>query len=83
MEIAHVHKEEIEQIVAAVDCPKNLECYRSAFERLSKVEIMADGKVIQCLEENSRACQLGFLYGAKTVFCLCPLRSYIARNFHK
>ena len=70
-------------IIDAIECPRDFACYKSGFGNLSKVEIMADGKLIECLEENGRHCRLGFAFGAETTFCLCPLRSYTARNFHK
>ena len=83
MKIAQEHEREIEEIIKAVECQKDFECFKSGFEKVSKVEIMAGGKLIECLEENRQLCRLGFAFGAETTFCICPLRSYIARNFNK
>jgi hypothetical protein len=83
MNITQKQTEDIEEIIRSVDCPRNFECYKSGFRNLSKVKIFANGKLIECLEEDVRMCRLKFPFGAETIFCLCPLRSYIARNFHK
>ena len=83
MEFSSEHEKEIQAIIDVVECPRDFACYKSGFENLSKVEIMADGKLIECLEENGRHCRLGFTFGAETTFCLCPLRGYIARNFNE
>ena len=83
MEFSSEHDKEIQEIIDAMECPRDFACQKSGFKNLSKVEIMAEGKLIECLEENGRHCGLGFTFGAETIFCLCPLRGYIARNFNK
>ena len=64
-----------------MECPKDFACHKSGFKHLGKAKLIADGERVECLEENSRLCNFAFLVGPLTI-CECPLRNYIAKNFH-
>jgi len=73
------HKRAIEEVTGQMQCPNGFKCRKSGFEQMGKVRLLAEGKVIECLEENGRSCSFGVSCGL-CVFCECPLRQYIARN---
>jgi hypothetical protein len=81
MEIAQEHKTQIEQIISEMECPKDFICHKSGFGNLGKSRLIADGQRVECLEENARLCKFALLFGPLTL-CECPLRNYIAKNFH-
>ncbi len=81
MEITKDRRNRMEGIVCGMDCPKDFECYRSGLESLSKVKPIC-GDLIECLEENCRLCKLGMSFGY-SFFCICLLRGYIAKTFHR
>lgn len=81
MEISAEHKRRMDEIIRGMQCPKDFECYKSGFEKLSKVRFVADAKLIECLEQTGRTCKSGLSFGS-SIFCECPLRNYIAKNFH-
>jgi hypothetical protein len=72
----------MEGIIRGMDCPRDFECYRSGLESLGKVNTAFYGDLIECLEEDRRPCGCGMPSG-RLFFCICPLRGYIAKNFHK
>ena len=82
MEISQEHKAQIEEIISGMECPKDFKCYKSGFDDLAKIRIFQDGELIECLDESSWLCKLSFNFG-HGYFCKCPLRKYIAKNFHK
>jgi len=81
VEIAQKHKSKIEQIISDMECTKDFVCHKSGFKKIGKAILIADGERVKCLEENSRLCNFAFLFGHLTI-CECPLRNYIAKNFH-
>ena len=82
MEIAQEDRQQIEDIIKGMDCPRAFECYRSDFENLGEVGIVGDFKMIACIEERGHTCEFGFSFGLG-VNCQCPLRNYIAKNYHR
>jgi hypothetical protein len=81
MEITQEYKTHIKQIISGMECPKDFVCHKSGFEKLGKSRLIADGQRVECLEENARLCKFALLFGTLTL-CKCPLRNYIANNFH-
>ena len=79
MQLTLCQEREIEQIISGIDCPKDFACHRSGFKNLSRVKVIADGKLIECLQEDARMCQFALTFG-NAIFCKCPLRFYIAKN---
>lgn len=82
MVITQEHRQQIESIIKQMDCPKNFRCYKSGFENLSEVGIVGDFDMIECIEKGAQTCELGSPVGLGVV-CKCPLRNYIAKNFHR
>lgn len=82
MEMAQDRRNRMEGIIRGMDCPKDFECYRSELESLSKVNMNSYGDLIECLEESRRLCKLGISF-RYSFFCICPLRGYIAKTFHR
>ncbi len=82
MQLDGEHKRQVEEIIGEMECPRNFVCYASGFENLSTVRIIRSAKLVECLEESPQTCEFGFSFGYGT-FCKCPLRCYIAKNFHK
>ena len=81
MKITQEHQRLIESIKSEMECPKDFTCYKSGFENLSRIKDVADGKIVECLEEDSQPCEFGLNFGS-SVFCQCKLRNYIANNLH-
>ncbi len=82
MKITQEHRAQIEEIISGMECPKDLKCYKSDFENLSKIRIFRDGELVECLNESSWSCNFSFHFG-NIYFCSCPLRKYIAKNFNR
>ena len=82
MRLVTEHQRQIEEIIGVIECPWDFVCYKSGFEKLSKVTIIGDAKLVECLEKSPQTCQYEFAFGYGS-FCKCPLRCYIAKNFHK
>ena len=87
MEITLEQGEQMETIIAGmrtgrVPCQKDFECYSSSLEQLCRVKGIGAFDTIECSSENARCC--GFSFAAlQTRYCKCPLRRYIAANFHR
>jgi hypothetical protein len=77
------HKKEIEEIIRVIQCPKDLECYKSGFEILCKAKNVGvgDGSFLVCLEKYPQKC--GFVSLERGYLCECPLRIYIAKKLKK
>ena len=77
-------KEEIEQIMAGMECAKDFECYKSGFEKLGRVKDGGLDNYVWCLEEKGKARDCGFsLWFGDGMLCKCPLRVYIAKKLKK
>jgi hypothetical protein len=63
-------------------CRKRFACYKSSFENLCKVKGIGAFDEIECDSEDARCCGLSF-EAVSHRFCRCPLRRYIAQNFHR
>jgi hypothetical protein len=82
MVLTQENKKQIEEIIKEMDCPKDFECYKSGFEKLSEVGIVGDAKMIECIEESAKTCEFGLSFGLGFI-CKCPVRNYIAKNFYR
>lgn len=82
MQLGKERKGQVEEIIDKMECPTYFLCYKSGFMNLSTIRIIGDTELIECLEESPQTCKFGFSFGQGT-FCKCPLRHYIAKNFHK
>ncbi len=75
-------KEKIEQIISQMKCSKGFDCCKSGFKNLCKVIIIEDTGLVECSPENKEPCEFKSPFMGRTL-CKCPLRCYIAENFHK
>ena len=82
MKISKEQRKQIKQIMEVMKCPRDFACYRSKFEKLSRVKRLVDGEVIECLEEARTTCKFGLTFG-DSFLCTCPLRLYIAKHLRK
>ncbi len=73
------HRKAAEKIMARIQCPKDFECYRSGFKKLSRAKDVGMLSYVQCLEDNSPECKFAIRLGDRK-FCDCALRVYIAKH---
>ena len=57
------HNEEIEKIIAQMQCSKDFQCYKSGLEVLSKTKDIGLKAYLECLEEDASLCQFSVSYG--------------------
>lgn len=87
MEIAVQNVDEMESIIARMQshggkCARNFHCYTSSLEELCPVKGIGAFDTIECAAEGAACC--GFSFAAVgSRYCGCPLRRYIAMNFHR
>jgi hypothetical protein len=81
MEITQEHKAQIEEIISAMQCPKDFECYKSDFRNLCRTKVFRGGSLCECLDPKSWLCKYSFSFG-NGYFCKCTLRKYIATNLN-
>ena len=82
MQLCKEHRKQVEEIISVMKCPRDFACYKSGFENLSRVRIIGYAKLVECLEKSPQTCEFGFSFEHGR-FCKCPLRYYIAKNFHR
>ena len=87
MEITPEHKSKMEDIIVAmatgsVKCRKDFQCYESSLEELCPVKGIGAFDTIECLSEDAQCCGFSF-HAMGDRYCQCPLRKYIAVNFHR
>ncbi len=75
-------KQKLEEIIGDLQCPKDFICYRSGLEELCKAEDIGQESFLVCREEGGKRCKFSVNYGAG-LFCKCPLRIYIAKEFKR
>lgn len=80
MVITEEHRNAVDEIIAGMHCRHGFPCYKSNSEKLSRVRMLADGDVIECLEDKPYLCEHGMSFG-DSYLCICPLRKYVAKNF--
>ena len=87
MEITQEHTQEMNNIIIAMEkdsvkCSKDYQCYTSSLENLCPVKGVGAFDTIKCISEDAQCCGLSFgAIGDR--YCNCPLRRYIAANFHR
>ncbi len=75
-------QQQIKNIIAAMKCAKNFQCYKSGFMNLCKAKLVPDIGLVECSPENQQDCEFRTSFMDRT-FCKCQLRCYIAKNLHK
>ncbi len=78
-------KDEIEEIMENMDCPKDFVCYKTDFENLCEFNELGIEDFIECgdnCEFSPTICPSGFDFGG-SYFCNCPLRVFVAKQLKK
>jgi len=60
-------------------CPRGFPCRDSDFTRVGKVCVLADGEVLDCLDENAAMCPFAIPFG-QGHFCTCSQRKRLAQT---
>jgi len=74
-------KEDIEEIVCGMKCPKDFKCHKSGFDNLCKAIDIGEKSFLICLEKKPLACK--FISVKRGYVCECPLRIFIAKKLGK
>ncbi len=87
MEITSEHKSKMEDIIVgmatgSVKCRKDFQYYKSSLEELCPIKGVGAFDNIECTSKDALCCGFSFAaVGAR--YCKCPLRRYVAINFHR
>jgi hypothetical protein len=76
------HKKKIEEIMGAMQCPKDFKCAKKGFGHLCKAKDIGVEKYLACLEEDPSACSFALSFGY-SYLCQCPLRVYLSKKLWK
>ena len=82
MKIAEEHKEQIEKMIADIECSKQYDCCEPTSGPLCRVGITTGGRFIECLDKRANTCSFAMSFG-NGFFCKCPIRKFIAENYKK
>jgi len=82
MVVTQENKQQIEEIIRTMHCPRDFKCYKSDFQNIGEVGIVGDAVMLECIEPRGRTCEFGSSEGCG-IICTCPLRNYIATNFRR
>ncbi len=81
MEITDGHRTTIQSMIGRMQCRKGFECCQSEFQKLCKVRSVLGGKLIECLEDDQKACKFAVDFGSGH-FCECPLRDFLLKTLN-
>jgi hypothetical protein len=87
VEITQEHKEKMEDIIVGMRtdgryCSKGFHCYNSSLEDLCPVKGIGVFGTIECASKDAQCCEFSST-AVGNRYCQCPLRRYIAANFHR
>jgi hypothetical protein len=82
MDLTDSQKDEVEKIMALMDCPSDFKCYKSGFENMCEAEYHGLDDFANCLEQAATRCKFKMPFGFG-IFCTCPLRVYAAKKLGK
>lgn len=83
MELTANEENDIQKIMADMDCPKDFTCYKSQFDDLTPIEPFPGNNIIECLRQDPSTCPMAFTFGIGKGFCTCLLRRYVALELGK
>ena len=78
-ELSPKHQAQIRRIIGVLNCPQDHPCHDAGFDNVGRVQPVGDSGIIECVEQRGASCKQGLSFG-HTVFCLCPLRTYLAEH---
>ena len=82
MELTEEKRRQIEEIMAAMECPKDFQCYKSGLEDICRAKDRGMEGYVDCLDKNRESCDFRVPFGGGA-FCKCPLRVYLVKNLGK
>jgi len=77
MKVTQEQETQIRTILRTLQCPQDCPCHVAGFETLGRVQPIGDTGILECLEPRGTWCACGMPFGA-AIFCMCPLRKYLA-----
>ena len=75
------HKDQLDEIMAGMQCQRDFNCHKENFAHLCEVKII-NSRLIECKSANLEICEHAVSFGLGH-FCQCPLRKYIANQMGK
>ena len=72
----------LEELRTQVACDKHFTCVESALSDLCQGVYHSDIDILECQQDGPTPCKFTRPFGC-TAVCRCPLRKFIAQNFHK
>jgi len=75
-------RENIEEIIDGMKCPKDFRCAQSGFEHLCKAHDIGLKGYLDCLEEKPAKCKFALSFG-EGYLCQCPLRVHLAKTLKR
>ena len=82
MELTQEQRAQIDEIIKGLSCSKDFRCCKSEFDDLCKAVDIGFESILECSEDNIRACRFLVFIG-NLRFCTSPLRNYIAKNLER
>jgi len=73
-------REEVKSIIGSTKCSKDFNCLKSGFSDIRPVEDIGLPCYVKCLECELGSCDFAVQFGG-SVFCKCPVRVHIAKEF--
>ena len=70
---------ELEKIMDGLKCPRDFQCYKSAYNSLDKQTAGDMKSFLFCFKEKLRGCAFSVPSESKSS-CKCPLRDYISKE---
>jgi hypothetical protein len=75
-------RNKIKEIIGETQCPHELCCLETGFDKVCKTREVGLEQYIECLEEDASHCSFSASYG-NSQYCSCPLRVYICKKLKK
>lgn len=76
------HQNKIKEIIGQIRCPKGFRCIAPDTDRLCPAMDIGMETYLQCLDKKQKDCPFSAHF-ASAVYCKCPLRIYLKKNFHE
>lgn len=75
-------RQQIEEIIGSMACPKGFRCAESGFKNLCKARDIGVESYLDCLDEGRSLCKFALPF-ADIYLCQCPLRVFLAKRLKK
>jgi len=74
-----IDEKELRRIIDEIQCPRELCCLETGFDRTCKTKDVGLKAYLECLEQDASVCSFSVPFGS-SYFCSCPLRVYICKK---